>query len=202
MGLFSNGARDTGGGEGKPIDGATASAVSAASEQVKSKRGGARVGAGRKPGNGGAVVGGSPERKAQPAEAEVSEADIEFVKTIAEAGLKILTRVETNHICGLINSIGDDYVRERTESYLKQCEIGPGDVDVVVNAAGAIAAKYSVLSRYAPEMALCSWACIHGMAFSGVTADLRKLAVVVKAAKAKGVTNDHMPRVSTTDNPQ
>lgn len=200
MGLFSRKEDGSPSGNGVPPTGEQAGAISAVSEQVKSKRGGARPGAGRKPGGmAGPKVEGATQGKEEPNQTPVSEADIEFVRTIAEAGLKILTRVETNHICGLINAIDDTFVRERTEAYLKQCEIGPGDVEVVVNAAGAIAAKYSALSRYAPEMALASWACIHGMAFTGVTSDLKKLAVVVKAAKAKGVNASSSQTDQDTD---
>lgn len=195
MGLFSRETGDTTGGETKPLDGTSAAAVSAATETVKSKRGGARPGAGRKAQNGTQPnVGTSNPKPAQQPEAQVSEADIEFCKTVAEAGLKILDRIEQNVINGLIDSIGDKYVSERRDAYLKQREIGDGDIEIVVNAAGAIAAKYAILSRYAPEAALLSWACIHGMAFKGVTDDLRKLAIVVKNVKAKGVeTKDASP---------
>jgi hypothetical protein len=191
MGFFSGEKDDKASGNGVPVEGGKASAISAVGAHLQSKRGGARPGAGRPPKNpGGPAVGKTAEGKAVENQVEVSEADIEFVRTVAEAALKILARIEANHICGLINAIDDSYIREKTETYLRRCEIGPGDIEVVVNAAGAIAAKYSALSRYAPEMALASWACIHGMAFTGVTSDLKKLAVVVRAAKAKGVTND------------
>ena len=190
MGLFSSKTEDRPLGAGEPLSNGTQGAVAAASEQVKSKRGGFRPGSGRKPLNAGPGVAGVKPGTAEPPQAEVSEADIEFVRTVAEAGLKILDRVETNVITGLINSIGDDFVKERTECYLKMREIGPGDIEVVVNAAGALAAKYSFLSRYAPEAALVSWAAIHGMAFSNVTTELKKLAVVVKQAKAKGISPD------------
>jgi hypothetical protein len=133
------------------------------------------------------MVAGTPQNGKESPPPQASEADIEFVRTIAEAGLKILDRVETNMICGIIDSINDPYINERKDSYLKQREIGEGDYEVVINAAGAMAAKYSVLTRYAPEAALLSWAAIHGMAFSGVLGDLRKLAKVVKEVKAKGV---------------
>jgi hypothetical protein len=136
----------------------------------------------------------APGGKEEQNQAPPSEADIEFVKTIAEAGLKILDRVETNIILGTINSIGDKYISERSEAYLKQREIGPGDVEVVVNAAGALAAKYSFLSRYAPEGALLSWAAIHGLAFQGVLTELRKLAQVVKEAKGKGASEQNANR--------
>src|ERR1700691_3244788 len=119
MGLFSSKTEDRAPGAGEPLSNGTQGAVAAASEQVKSKRGGFRPGSGRKPLNAGPGVAGVKPGTAEPPQAEVSEADIEFVRTVAEAGLKILDRVETNVITGLINSIGDDFVKERTESYLK-----------------------------------------------------------------------------------
>jgi hypothetical protein len=190
MGLFSKSPESPQGPKTEPLSSGAQSGVAAASEQVKSKRGGWRPGSGRKPNDGKPVVAGAKQGGTEQNQTQASEADIEFVRTVAEAGLKILDRVETNIIVGLINSIDDNYVRERTDAYLKMREIGPGDVEVVVNAAGALAAKYSFLSKYAPEAALISWASIHGMAFHNVTGELKKLAVVVKQAKAKSVSSN------------
>lgn len=136
----------------------------------------------------GAAKPGNPQQPETP----VSEADIEFARTIAAAGLKILSRVETNMIVGMIDSIGDPFLSERKDAYLRQCEISTGDVELVTNAAGALAAKYSFLSKYAPEAALVSWAAIHAMAFQGVTSDLKKLAVEIKGVRMKAA-NDASP---------
>lgn len=173
-----------GSGEAGALSAPEAGAVAAATEHVKSKRGGPRPGSGRKP-MGGPGVAGTPPKSAGVDQAPVSEADIEFCRTIAEAALKILDRIETNIIIGTIRGIGDKYLEEKTDAFLRQREIGPGDVEIVVNAAGALAAKYSVLSRYAPEAALVSWAAIHGMAFQSVLSELRKLSKIIKEAKAK-----------------
>ncbi len=191
MGLFTREKEAPTNGAGQPVTGAEASAITTASDALKSKRGGLRPGnpggrprADGKP-NVNGVMGAAKPTNQKPGEVEVSEADIEFCRTVAKAGLEILDRVETNVITGLIAGIGDKYVTERTDAYLKQREIGSGDIEVVVNAVGAIAAKYAILSRYAPEAALVSWAAIHGMAFMSVTKDLKQLAVAVKAAKGK-----------------
>jgi hypothetical protein len=188
MGLFSTAETNSPNGGDKPLEGGAASRIAAASEQVKQKNLGGRPrkdGLPNKSGVGGAPVGKPSPGSAQPVQAPASEADIEFARTVAEAGLKILSKTENRIITGMIESIGDPYLLEKRDAYLRQCEIGEGDVELVTNAAGALAAKYSFLTRYAPEAALISWAAIHAMAFQGVTADLKRVAKEIAALKAK-----------------
>jgi hypothetical protein len=189
---FKGASEPSANGGGKPLDNNQAGAVAAASGAVKSKHGGARPGSGRKPGSQAGTgaprpVAGAPAPNPGQVEAEVSEADIEFCRTIAKAALEILDRVETSTIVSLIKSIDDPYITEKMDVYLRAREITEPDYEVVTNAVAAIAAKYAFLSRYAPEAALLSWACIHGLAFSGVVRDLKKLAAIVKAKPVKGV---------------
>jgi hypothetical protein len=185
MAAFSTGEAVASNGGGQPLSSQEARAVSGVTETVKQKGkwGGARPGSGPKPRQPG-VAGIIPREKVQD-QAPPSEADIEFVKTIAEAGLRVLDRVESNIICSIIDQIDDKFLNEKRDAYLRQREIGPGDIEIVVNAAGALAAKYSILTRYAPEAALVSWSTIHGMSFQAVVSELRKLARVIKEAKLK-----------------
>jgi len=181
MGLFSK----TEAGQPPPQGPSPAQSLASVNGEIKSKHGGPRPGSGRKPNPANQVVGGAPQRNQEPVQAPPSEADIEFCRTIAKAGLQILDRVETNIICGTIKSIGDPALEARTEAFLSQREIGPGDIEVVTNAAGALAAKYAILSRYAPEGALLLWSVTHGMAFSNVLQQLKSYAAEV--SKAKGI---------------
>jgi hypothetical protein len=187
---------DSNGAGGSSLPSGAAAAVDSASAAAKSKRGGFRPGSGRKPSGGGIpnqTVGGAPPGKAQPDQTPASEADLEFLRTIAKAGLKILDRVETNMICALVNEIDDARIREKTDVFLKAREITEADEELVSNAAAALGAKYSFLSRYAPEAALVGWGALHGMALTGVLKELRALVVIVKNAKAKGVDLEISP---------
>lgn len=190
MGIFSNGKGDSESNGAKSLPSAEAAAIARASQEIKSSHGGARSGSGRKPaipGNGRPNLGAAPQGAQKPNQAEVSEADIEFVKTATKSGLRLLRRFEERVITGLIKSIGDKYIEERSQAFLNQVEITAEDETYVSDCTGALAAKYSFLSKYAPEAALLGWATTHTIAFTGVTKELKNLGKVVAAARAKGI---------------
>jgi hypothetical protein len=120
--------------------------------------------------------------------AVVSEESIEFVRTIAKTGLEILDRIETNTIVGTIQQIGDQYLIEKIPQFLKQREISSADKDLVSNACGALAAKYSALSQYAPEGALIMWSLTHMLSYQNTMKSLKEAAIIV--AKAKKATTE------------
>jgi hypothetical protein len=171
---------------GAPIDSAKAAGLAAANGEVKSKhgRGGARPGAGRKPKNRLAESLGTADTEAEEqTQTPPSEADIEFVRTIAASGLKILSAFEERTITSLIRQIDHPSVTAKTEELLEPCRIKEGDFEVVTNAAAACASKYSVLGRYAPEVALIGWGVTHFMQFTTVLNSLKAISAEIKAAK-------------------
>jgi hypothetical protein len=171
------GSTDSKGIESKPVTSEQSKLITEATAEVRSGRGGARPGAGRKPG--GARVAGAPPPPAPKAQEPVSPADIEFCRTITEAALKIIDRIETNSIVALVNSIGDAQISEKCDVFLRQREISEADRELMANAVGACAAKYTFLSRYAPEGAIVLWSATHAMSYLNTLGELKKLAVIV-----------------------
>lgn len=177
MALFFSKAED---GQPPPLNAEKAKSIDSIAGEIRSKT---EPSGKRGPGRPKKVVDQPASGEKSQPETPVSEADIEFCRTIAKAALQIVDRVETNIITGTIQSIGDKYLMERTDTFLKQREITPADEEIVVNAVGALAAKYSALSRYAPEGALILWAATHGMAFSNVLSTLRQVGKEIRKTR-------------------
>jgi hypothetical protein len=171
------GSTDSKGIEPKPVTSEQSKLITEATAEVRSGRGGARPGAGRKP-NSPRLAGAPPLAPGKPQE-PVSPADIEFCRTITQAALKIVDRVETNSILAIVNSIGDAQISEKCDAYLRQREISEADIELMSNAVGACAAKYTFLSRYAPEGAIVLWSATHAMAYLNTVGELKKLGAIV-----------------------
>jgi hypothetical protein len=188
------GSTDSKGIDPKPVTSEQSKLIAEATAEVRSGRGGARPGAGRKP-NSPRLAGAPPLAPGKPQE-PVSPADIEFCRTITEAALKIIDRIETNSIVALVNSIGDAQISEKCDVFLRQREISEADRELMANAVGACAAKYTFLSRYAPEGAIVLWSATHAMAYLNTVGELKKLGQIVAKKRLATIKAEKAPDAS------
>ncbi len=176
-------------GSEKSVSSQTAGRIAGITAQIKSKHGGARNGAGRKSSSGSmganqALGKNSQDQAAQP-EAPVSEADLEFVYETAKAGLTVLDKVVTDKVYKSVVAI-DIKFEPDARKFESAVRIEDAEIDLVAKSCKAIASKYSILARYAPEMMLAGWVATYGLRVTSVLKEIKALTEAVKAMKGPG----------------
>lgn len=183
------------------IDGQTADRLSAASGEVSAKHGGARVGAGRKPSGGGSPNrGGKVVERAAPTdsaevETPVSAEDIKFVSESIQTFFALIDEMVCGKISRSMDQIaqGDARVLARRDDLLATIKITPKELDLVGRSGAALAAKYSIISRFAPECAMVGVAVTYGMRASSGMKEVGKLAAVVAQLRHKHGDSENTP---------
>jgi hypothetical protein len=129
----------------------------------------------------------------------VTPEDIEFVKAVAENALKLVDKLLSTRVYKTVQGIDPSLTVKATE-FAEQVEIKPEEIKLVSDAAGAVAAKYSALARYAPELALCAWGVGYSARVISTLHEVKKLADAVNAMKPK--PNNVTPMDNGTIQPQ
>ena len=163
--------------------------IASITARVKSKHGGARPGAGRrgsaKETSGNQNMGGSTPSQAGQPETPVTEADLEFVRETAKAGLTVLDKVVCDKVYKSVVAI-DIKLEPDARKFESQVRIEESEIDLVAGACKAIAQKYSIIARYAPEMMLAGWCATYGLRVTSVLKEIKALTEAVKAMKGTG----------------
>lgn len=167
------------GGENGADSHATARAVDAAlGNRNGSNRGGKRPGAGRPSSNPAPKAQGKPVEEAPAATPE----DIEFCRETAKGILRIADSLITGRIQKAVAGI-DSSFEELSLKMADQVHITEHEIKFVSDTAAALAAKYSALTRYAPEIALVGWVGSYGLRVVGCMKEIKALATQVHAMK-------------------
>lgn len=122
------------------------------------------------------------------AEDAPSQADLEFVYETAKAGLACVDGLVTKRVEKAVLSIDQSFAPKALE-FADQVRVAPDEIELVGKTFKALAAKYSILSRYAPEMMLVGWGTTYAMRVSNTLSEIKKLSVAIKAMKGPGNAN-------------
>jgi hypothetical protein len=192
MALFS----DSASAETKSVTSEQAQQLSSLSGEIQSKRGGKRPGAGRPKKQIQPVVGQPASGEEEPVQAEVSPADIKFCQEVAKSALKIADKFVTDKVYKEINLIGDPNIQAKAGLFAKQVEIGDGDIELVSNAAGALAAKYPLLSAYAPECVILGWFATYSMTVMNTLKEIKALRAEVNKLRSRHAPDEDSGRAT------
>jgi len=171
-----------------PLPSETQQRVSDAAGKVKSKWGGRRTaGVGKKYGNAGNGV-GQVKPPEEPPQDVASQADLVFVEETAKSILRVVDKLVTTKVYNAVSGIvpGDAKLAEQGDALAKEVHIEEGEIDLVGRTSKAIAAKYPLFTRFAPEMALAGWVSTYGMRVTKVLSEVRKLTAAVRAMQGPG----------------
>lgn len=155
----------------KPLDSTAQAAINGAVDQIKSKHGGARQGAGRRPKSMGNQVERNQTQNVESDVPVVSEEDVKFCRQIAESGLKIIDGIVTRRVYGAVELIDEPMARK----FATEVHITDEDSETVGLAVASLARKYAFLTQYAPEFALIAWSVSYTARVVTVTNEVRKI---------------------------
>jgi hypothetical protein len=195
MEAISNPTADTAG----TVPFSAASKIGEITAKVKSNRGGARAGAGRKSGFSSAPMEKNSTQPTDQNQTVVTEADLEFVRETAKAALGLLDAFVTNRVYNGVVSI-DIQLKPEAEKFREQVELEEEEIEMVAKSCKAVAAKYTFLAAYAPEMLLAGWAAKYSMTVMGVMREIKQLRIAVIAMKGPGVRNADSPQAQQNIN--
>jgi hypothetical protein len=146
-------------------------------------RGGARPGAGRKKKSDAKNVGTpDPESKAETPYV-ASPDDVAFVRETVASALQLVNKLMTRRVLKVCHSL--EIPESKAQEFAATVEIESSESELVGKAAGACAAKYGFVTRFAPEIFLGGWAVSYGLRCNTTLSQLDKLAKDVAALKVK-----------------
>lgn len=152
-------------------------AATGAGTPRKDPRGGPRPNSGR-PRNDGRPPGSVVVEETPPP----SAADIEFFRETAESLLRLVSTVVSNKIDKAVRSIDPSFT-ELADKLAGQVEISEEEIKFMGHAAGAIGAKYAVLTRFTPEIAIVGSIAIYGIRLQGALKEVKALTIAVNKAR-------------------
>lgn len=119
-------------------------------------------------------------------QAAVSEADLEFVYETAKAGLTVLNKIITTKVYDSTLAV-DSRLEPEALKFSKEVDLPADEIDLVGKSCKAIAAKYTFLAAYAPEMMLAGWMASYGLRVTNVLREIKQLQKAVAAMKGPGI---------------